>query len=240
MIRVENLSKTYHKGTQAVSALREVSLDIPAGSFLALVGRSGSGKSTLLQMIGGLDRPTGGHVWVELPEEEEKDLAALSRDDLALYRRRHVGFIFQAFNLLPTLTLLENILVPVVPEKTLWQEKHAFALELLKQFELKERAEHLPAELSGGEQQRVAIARALILDPALLLADEPTGELDTQTAAVIVGLLKKLNSEGKTIVLATHDLGLARQGATLAHLEDGKIVRMEKNRPATTRRKESP
>jgi putative ABC transport system ATP-binding protein len=234
MIRVENLSKTYRKGTQAVSALREVSLDIPAGSFLALVGRSGSGKSTLLQMIGGLDRPTGGHVWVELPEEEEKDLAALSRDDLALYRRRHVGFIFQAFNLLPTLTLLENILVPVVPEKNLWQEKHAFALELLKQLELKERAEHLPAELSGGEQQRVAIARALILDPALLLADEPTGELDAQTAAVIVGLLRKLNSEGKTIVLATHDLGLARHGATLAHLEDGKIVRMEKNPPATT------
>jgi putative ABC transport system ATP-binding protein len=231
MIRVENISKTYQKGTQTVSALREVSLEIAAGSFHALVGRSGSGKSTLLQMIGGLDRPSGGHVWVELPKEEEKDLAALSRDNLALYRRWHVGFIFQAFHLLPTLTVLENILVPVVPEKHRWQEKHAFALELLRQFELKERAEHLPAELSGGEQQRVAIARALINDPDVILADEPTGELDNQIAAVIVGLLKKLNSEGKTIVLATHDLGLARQVATLVHLEDGKITRMEKNPP---------
>ena len=234
MIRIENITKTYQKGTQTVSALREVSLDIPAGSFYALVGRSGSGKSTLLQMIGGLDRPTGGHVRIKFPEEEEKDLAALSRDNLALYRRWHVGFIFQAFHLLPTLTVLENIMVPVVPEKHRWQEKHAFALELLRQFELKERAEHLPDELSGGEQQRVAIARALINNPDVLLADEPTGELDAQTAAVIVGLLKKLNSEGKTIVLATHDLGLARHGATLAHLEDGKIVRMEKNPPATT------
>jgi len=238
MIRIENISKTYQKGTQTVSALREVSLDIPAGSFHALVGRSGSGKSTLLQMIGGLDRPTGGRVWVELPEGE-KDLATLSRDDLALHRRRHVGFIFQAFHLLPTLTVLENILVPVVPEKYRWQEKHAFALELLRQFELKERAEHLPAELSGGEQQRVAIARALINNPDVLLADEPTGELDTQTAAVIVDLLKKLNSEGKTIVLATHDFGLARQAATQVHLEDGKVVRMEENPPAAPRRKES-
>ena len=237
MIRIENISKTYPKGTQTVSALREVSVDIPAGSFYALVGRSGSGKSTLLQMIGGLDRPTGGHVWVELSKEQ--DLATLSRDDLALYRRRHVGFIFQAFNLLPTLTVLENILVPVVPEKKRCQEKHAFALELLRQFELKERSEHLPAELSGGEQQRVAIARALINDPDVILADEPTGELDTQTAAVIVGLLKKLNSEGKTIVLATHDLGLARQAAKLVHLEDGKIVRMERNPATTTRSKDA-
>ena len=233
MIRVENISKTYQKGTQTVSALREVSLEIAAGSFHALVGRSGSGKSTLLQMIGGLDRPTGGHVRIKFSEEEGKDLAALSRDNLALYRRWHVGFIFQAFHLLPTLTVLENILVPVVPEKHRWQEKHAFALELLRQFELKERAEHLPAELSGGEQQRVAIARALINDPDVILADEPTGELDNQIAAVIVGLLKKLNSEGKTIVLATHDLGLARQATTQVHLEDGKVVRMEENPPAT-------
>jgi putative ABC transport system ATP-binding protein len=239
MIRIENISKTYQKGTQTVCALREVSLDIPAGSFYALVGRSGSGKSTLLQMIGGLDRPTGGHVSIKFPEEE-KDLAALSRDNLALYRRWHVGFIFQSFHLLPTLTVLENILIPAVPEKYRWREKHAFALELLRQFELKERAEHLPAELSGGEQQRVAIARALINDPDVILADEPTGELDTQTAAVIVGLLKKLNSEGKTIVLATHDLGLARQAAKLVHLEDGKIVRMERNPATTTRSKDAP
>ena len=239
MIRIENISKTYQKGTQTVFALREVSLDIPAGSFYALVGRSGSGKSTLLQMIGGLDRPTGGHVSIKFPEEE-KDLAALSRDNLALYRRWHVGFIFQAFHLLPTLTVLENILIPVVPEKYRRQEKHAFALELLRQFELKERSEHLPAELSGGEQQRVAIARALINDPDVILADEPTGELDTQTAAVIVGFLKTLNSEGKTIVLATHDLGLARQAAKLIHLEDGKIVRIEKNPSATIREREMP
>jgi len=238
MIRIENISKTYQKGTQTVSALCEVSMDIPAASFYALVGRSGSGKSTMLQMIGGLDRPTSGHVWVELSKRQ--NLATLSRNDLAIYRRRHVGFIFQAFNLLPTLTVLENILVPVVPEKKQWREKHTFAIELLRRFELKERAGHLPAELSGGEQQRVAIARALINDPDVILADEPTGELDSQTAAVIEGLFKRLNSEGKTIILATHDLGLARHAAKLVHLEDGKIVRMERNSIATTRSKDAP
>jgi len=205
-------------GDNVLSALDGVTLAFEQGEIAAIVGRSGSGKSTLLQLLGGLDRPTSGEVFVQ-----GKRLAERSEDDLALYRRREVGFIFQFFNLVPTLTAFQNIELPLVLAGAPKAERRRRAGELLERVGLTARREHRPSQLSGGEQQRVAIARALVHDPPLLLADEPTGNLDSRTAAEILDLLRTL--AGKTILVVTHDRSLADAFARrTVELRDGKVV----------------
>ncbi len=204
-------------GARAVHALRNVSLTVQEGEFVAIVGPSGSGKSTLLGLIAGLDRPDSGDVWVS-----NTPVHALSQDALARWRRTHVGIVFQFFQLLPTLTALENVMVPLSLARHPNAEERAWAL--LDAVGVAHRAHHLPAELSGGEQQRVAIARALANDPAILLADEPTGNLDTRTGAHILALLARLHAEGRTLVLVTHDDTLAQQAERIVRVHDGRIV----------------
>ena len=217
IIRLEAVSRTYRAGARAVHALRNVSLTVQEGEFVAIVGPSGSGKSTLLGLIAGLDRPDSGDVWVS-----NTPVHALSQDALARWRRTHVGIVFQFFQLLPTLTALENVMVPLSLARHPNAEERAWAL--LDAVGVAHRAHHLPAELSGGEQQRVAIARALANDPAILLADEPTGNLDTRTGAHILALLARLHAEGRTLVLVTHDDTLAQQAERIVRVHDGRIV----------------
>nr|WP_290669734.1 ABC transporter ATP-binding protein [Ardenticatena sp.] len=217
IIRLEAVSRTYRAGARAVHALRNVSLTVQEGEFVAIVGPSGSGKSTLLGLIAGLDRPDSGDVWVS-----NTPVHALSQDALARWRRTHVGIVFQFFQLLPTLTALENVIVPLSLARHPNTEERAWAL--LDAVGVAHRAHHLPAELSGGEQQRVAIARALANDPAILLADEPTGNLDTRTGAHILALLARLHAEGRTLVLVTHDDTLAQQAERIVRVHDGRIV----------------
>ena len=225
MIQIEGLVRSYQKEASEVQALRGIDLSIPRGAFVSLVGRSGSGKSTLLQLVGGLDRPTAGHIWIET--DSRVDLAALSEDNLALYRRAHVGFVFQSFHLIPTLTVLENVILPLVPHNMPAVEKTQRAIEWIERVELSDRRDHLPSELSGGQQQRVAVARALVGNPSLILADEPTGELDSKTAENIIGLLIDLSREGRTLVLATHDSSLAERASLVVHIEDGLVADKE-------------
>ena len=191
VVRTVNLTRRYEMGDAFVDALRGVDLTIARGEFVALVGPSGSGKSTVLNLIGGLDRPTSGQVWINGTELSASDERTLTR-----HRRQHVGFVFQSFNLLPRLTAEENVALPLMFSDVSEKERRARARGLLKRVSLEHRLGHRPTQLSGGEQQRVAIARALIGQPALLLADEPTGNLDTTTGAEIMALLKKLNQEG--------------------------------------------
>jgi len=199
-----------------------LALAFEKGEFAAVVGRSGSGKSTLLHLLGGLDRPTSGEVWVG-----GRRLAELSNDDLAAYRRTGVGFVFQFFNLVPTLSALQNVELPMTLAGVPVAERRRRAAALLDRVGLGARGSHRPKELSGGEQQRVSVARALVNDPPLLLADEPTGNLDSKTAADILGLLKGL--EGKTILMVTHDRSIARDFATrTVELSDGKTVADER------------
>ncbi len=206
-------------GDAFVDALRGVDLTIARGEFVALVGPSGSGKSTVLNLIGGLDRPTSGQVWINGTELSASDERTLTR-----HRRQHVGFVFQSFNLLPRLTAEENVALPLMfsgmPEK----ERRSRARDLLKRVSLERRLDHRPTQLSGGEQQRVAIARALIGQPALLLADEPTGNLDTGTGAEIMALLKKLNQEQDlTLLVVTHDAEVAAFADRVVKLRDGRV-----------------
>ncbi len=210
-------------GKTFVDALRGVDLTVAPGEFVALVGPSGSGKSTLLHLIGGLVRPTGGEVWVNGLE-----LGRSSDAELVAYRRDTLGFIFQSFNLLPIKTAWENVAVPLMLAGTPLAERRARAHELLEQLGLGRRANHRPAELSGGEQQRVAIARALANRPRLLLADEPTGNLDSRTGGEILDLLQRLvREEGLTMLLVTHDMGVARHAERIVHLRDGEIQSIE-------------
>jgi len=220
MIQTRSLCKVYGDGA-AVRALDGVSLSVPAGEFLAVQGPSGSGKSTLLHLIGTLDRPTSGEVWVN-----GVNVSTLKGNDLADFRRANIGFVFQLFNLLPTLTALENVMLPLLPyRRSLDFDLEARARELLAHLGLKERLSHLPSQLSGGEQQRVAIARALIHTPRLILADEPTGNLDSQSSQEILSLLRRLNREqGITLVLVTHDATVAAQADRVVHLRDGRLV----------------
>jgi putative ABC transport system ATP-binding protein len=218
-VRAVNLARTFEVGETKVEALRGIDLEVGAGQFVALVGPSGSGKSTFLNLVGGLDRPTEGELWVngvELSVSKEKALTE--------HRRRRVGFVFQSFNLLPRLSALENVALPLmfvgVPERgrTKW------ARELLSQVGLADRLDHRPTQLSGGEQQRVAIARALVNRPAIILADEPTGNLDTATGAEIMALLRRLNREqGVTLLLVTHDAEAASFADRVVQLRDGQI-----------------
>jgi putative ABC transport system ATP-binding protein len=223
VVRTVGLTRRYKMGDAFVDALRGVDLTIARGEFVALVGPSGSGKSTVLNLIGGLDRPTSGQVWINGTELSASDERTLTR-----HRRQHVGFVFQTFNLLPRLTAEENVALPLmfngVPEK----ERLARARVLLERVGLGPRLAHRPTQLSGGEQQRVAIARALVGQPALLLADEPTGNLDTATGAEIMALLKELNQEqGLTLLVVTHDPEVAAFADRVVRLRDGRIQERE-------------
>ena len=218
ILRVENLSKVYGKGENKVVALDNVSFSVEKGEFVAIVGASGSGKSTLLHLVGGVDKPTKGKVFID-----GKNIYEMNDDKLAIFRRRQVGLIYQFYNLIPILNVEENITLPLeldnreVDKKTL--------KELLELLGLEHRSKHLPNELSGGQQQRVSIGRALITNPAIILADEPTGNLDSKSSDEIVALLKKSNKEyNQTIIMITHNMEIAKEADRIIKIEDGRIV----------------
>jgi putative ABC transport system ATP-binding protein len=224
VIRTEKITRTYIMGEAVVIALREAGLTVHAGEFIALMGASGSGKSTLLNVIGLLDRPTSGEYWLE-----EKPVSSLRRDELAELRGKRIGFIFQNFNLLPRLSAWENVALPLAYRNGNFKHKDQLtrAREALSRVNLDHRMEHQPTELSGGERQRVAIARALVTQPAVILADEPTGNLDSNTGAEIMHLLKELNDEGSTIVMVTHDRNVARYASRIYQMRDGSLMEGE-------------
>jgi putative ABC transport system ATP-binding protein len=220
LIRLAALEKVYRAGKLEYAALRGVDLEIDAGEMVAVVGPSGSGKTTIMNMITGIDRPTSGSVVVD-----GQAIHALSEEQLAIWRGRNVGIVFQFFQLLPTLTAIENAMLPLdFARKGSKRERFQIAKHNLELVGLGDKAEHLPAELSGGEQQRVAIARALASDPKLIIGDEPTGNLDTQTAAEMFELLHRLNDEGKTVLYVTHDLDLAARAGRVVTIRDGLVV----------------
>lgn len=223
ILRITNLVKVYGGGSTAVRALDGVSLDVSAGQLIAVMGSSGSGKSTLLYLAGGLDRPTAGNVYID-----GQDITRLGDYELTLFRRRRLGFIFQSFNLLPMLSARQNIELPLLLDGVGQSVIRSRTNELLGLCELTHRADHLPDELSGGEQQRVAIARALLNEPALLLADEPTGNLDSKTAGTILKLLRQLVDQmGKTVLMVTHEPRAASLADALILLKDGQVVHRE-------------
>jgi putative ABC transport system ATP-binding protein len=221
VIKLDEIHKVYHTGEVDVHAVRGISLAIIPGEFVAIMGSSGSGKSTLMNMIGALDRPTGGHYWLD-----GIDVSTLSRDDLADVRNAKIGFVFQGFNLLSRTSARENVEMPMLYHRHRIppREQHARAMTALEMVGLSQRADHHPNQLSGGQQQRVAIARALVNRPTLLLADEPTGNLDSQTSIEIMGVFQKLNDQGITIIMVTHELDVARFTKRMVILRDGKIV----------------
>ena len=219
MIEIRNANKVYRQGLKEIQALRNVTLSIGKGQFLSIRGPSGSGKSTLLNLIGGLDQPSGGEIFIQ-----GKPLHGITDDELTLIRRRQVGFIFQFFNLLPILTAAENAGLPLLLEGIPFSKVKPKAEALLARVGLAERTEHRPEQLSGGEMQGVAIARALITNPAVLLADEPTGNLDSRTSEEIFRLLTGLHDEGQTIVMVTHDPRAAAHGTRTITLRDGGIA----------------
>ncbi|HEC42866.1 MAG TPA: ABC transporter ATP-binding protein [Bacteroides sp.] len=221
VLNISNLSKIYQKGTIEIPALRDINCEVDKGSYLSIVGKSGSGKSTLLNLIGGLDKPTSGTI-----QFNEQELGSMTRYQLALHRRFAVGMIFQSFNLIPNRTALENIILPLVFAGIPKRQRKQRATELLDQVGLSERINHLPSELSGGEAQRVAIARAMANEPEMILADEPTGNLDSGTSAEIIDLLVSLNKEkGLTILMVTHDKETAEAVSdSIITLKDGRIV----------------
>ena len=218
-IRITELRKTYTMGSISVHALAGVDLEIQAGTFYVIMGPSGSGKSTLLHLIGGLDRPTSGQIQVEGQQVE-----ALDENALAVYRRRRVGFIFQSFNLVQSMTALENVAFPMRFAGITRSQRRKRALELLEKVGLADRAHHRPNELSGGQQQRVAVARSLVNDPQLILADEPTGNLDSASGVSIMQLLSELHLGGRTVLVVTHDPRMTEYATHTVHLLDGKLV----------------
>ena len=224
VIQTASLRREYAMGSTVVHALRGVDLTVHAGEFLALMGASGSGKSTLLNMIGLLDRPTAGQYRLE-----DLEVFSLSRDDLATIRGRRIGFIFQNFNLLPRYSTWENVALPLAYRKgeVRSEEQYKRAMQMLARVGLDRRAGHQPMELSGGERQRVAIARALVTEPAVLLADEPTGNLDSATGKEIMSLLTELHAEGKTIIMVTHDMNIARYASRICTMRDGILMEGE-------------
>lgn len=218
ILRVENLTKIYGKDSTKVTALDNVSFSVEKGEFVAIVGASGSGKSTLLHLIGGVDRPTKGKIFID-----GKDIFALNDDKLAIFRRRQVGLIYQFYNLIPILNVEENITLPLSLDNRQIDEERLN--EMLKLLGLEKRRNHLPNELSGGQQQRTSIGRALITNPTIVLADEPTGNLDSKSSDEIVSLLKKSNKELKqTIIMITHNMEIAKIADRIIKIEDGKIV----------------
>jgi len=223
IVRTREVRKVYQMGKVEVEALRGVTLDIKRGEYISIMGPSGSGKSTLFNMIGGLDKPTSGSVYIN-----EVDLAQLDAYELAWLRCRTIGYIFQTFNLIPVMTALENVTLPMIFAGVPEDERRERGMELLKRVGLAERWNHKPAELSGGQQQRVAIARALANDPVIILADEPTGNLDLKTGREIIQLLKELNEEkGVTIISATHDLKMLDVSDRVIWIRDGRIAKIE-------------
>jgi putative ABC transport system ATP-binding protein len=229
VIRTEKLTRTYSMGNNLITALREADLTIHAGAFIALMGASGSGKSTLLNLIGLLDRATSGEYFLE-----GKPVSSLRRDELADLRGKRIGFIFQSFNLLPRLAAWENVALPLAYRKGEFGHEHqlARAREALSRVQLDHRLDHQPTELSGGERQRVAIARALVTQPAVILADEPTGNLDSKTGVEIMRLLKELNDEGRTIIVVTHDMNVAQSANHIYHMRDGVLTEGESSHVA--------
>lgn len=224
LIQVQNVSKIYQKRNLEIRSLDGVSLDVEKGDFVVIYGVSGSGKTTLLSLIGGLDKPTSGKVIVD-----SQDLTAQDEHQLSLYRREKVGFIFQGFNLIPTLTAFENVLFPLVPIPMPAEEKQRRVREILEQILPVQRLwEQLPVELSGGEQQRVAIARALVNNPEILIADEPTSDLDRKTSEQIIDLLWEVNKKGCTVLIATHDPRILERATLGVEMEDGKIKDMKR------------
>ncbi len=217
LLEVKSISKTYGEGDTAVQALKKVSFSVPKGEFVAIVGESGSGKSTLLNMIGALDMPSFGKVYID-----SKDIFAMKERNLTVFRRRNIGFIFQSFNLVPELTVEQNIIFPVLLD---YQEPdRRYLEELLTVLNLRERRHHLPSQLSGGQQQRVAIGRALITRPALILADEPTGNLDTQNSREVITLLKEASKKyEQTIIMITHSRSIAQKADRILQVSDWEL-----------------
>ena len=218
ILKVENLSKVYGKGETKIKAVDDISFSVEKGDFVAIVGASGSGKSTLLHLLGGVDRPTKGKVFID-----DVDIYAMDNDALAIFRRRQVGLIYQFYNLIPILDVEENITLPAKLDGAEVDKK--YLNDLLETLGLENRKKHLPNELSGGQQQRVSIGRAIINNPALVLADEPTGNLDSKASDEIISLLKKSNEKyNQTIIVITHDLEIASSANRIITIEDGKII----------------
>ena len=223
ILKVENLTKTYGKGENQIHAVNNISFKAEKGEFIAVIGSSGSGKSTLLHLLGGVDRPTSGKVYID-----GEDIYSLNNDNLAIFRRRQIGLIYQFYNLIPILNVTENICLPCeldgkeVPEARLD--------EVVKTLGLEHRKNHLPNELSGGQQQRVSIGRAIINNPAIILADEPTGNLDSKASEEIISLLKLSNKKfNQTVIIITHDIEIAKEADRIITIEDGKIIKDERN-----------
>lgn len=218
VLKAENLIKIYGKGENQVKALNGVSLSVEKGEFVAVVGTSGSGKSTLLHMLGGLDRPDSGKVYIE-----DKDIFALKEEELTIFRRRKIGFVFQSYNLVPVLSVYENVVLPVELDGK--KADRAFVNDILDTLGIREKAANLPGQLSGGQQQRAAIARALAAKPAILLCDEPTGNLDSRTSQDVLGLLKISGQKfSQTIVMITHNEEIAHMADRIIRIEDGRIL----------------
>lgn len=226
VIQLKDVSKHYHMGDNIVKAIDKVSIEVSKGDFVAIMGPSGSGKSTSMNLIGSLDMPTKGTIYLD-----EKDISSFSESDLAQLRGKNIGFIFQQFNLIPTLTVKENIMLPMTLQGETLGEREKRAEKILRKLNLWDREDHYPNQISGGQQQRVAIGRALANDPEVVLADEPTGNLDTKTGEIVMNFLKQLNKEGRTIVMVTHDPDLAKAYANIVYwLKDGKIERITRKR----------
>ena len=219
MIELKDIYKIYGEGESEVRALDGVSFKVEKGEFVAIVGQSGSGKSTCMNIIGALDVPTSGKYLLN-----GNDVGKMSDDELAEIRNKQIGFIFQQYNLITKVNILENVELPLIYAGVPEEERLKRAKEALERVGLRERGKHLPSQLSGGQQQRVSIARALVNNPSVILADEPTGALDSKTGREILDLLKKLNEEGNTIVLITHDLGIAEEAKRIIRIQDGKII----------------
>ena len=220
IIKLDNVWKTYQMGKEKVNALRGLNLEIRKGEFVAIMGPSGSGKSTAVNMVGALDIPSKGKIYLE-----KHDISKLPESDLAQIRGKKIGFIFQQFNLINTLTALENVTLPMIFQGIERDERWETGKNLLRMVGLQERIDHKPTELSGGEQQRVAIARSLANDPEVVLADEPTGNLDSKTGQMVIKFLEDLNKKGKTIIMVTHDTNVAKHAHRIEFLKDGKIIK---------------
>ena len=222
IVEVKNVSKSYQRDSLKIPVLENINLNVPEGEFLALMGPSGSGKSTLLNLVAGIDRPDGGRGSIMVAND---DVTKLTESQLANWRSRHVGFIFQFYNLMPVLTAFENVELPLLLTHLSKSERHERVKIALNVVGLSDRMRHYPKQLSGGQQQRVAIARAIVADPTLIVADEPTGDLDKNSAVEILSLLERLNKEfNKTIIMVTHDQRAAEKAHTVRHLDKGELV----------------